>query len=114
MEPHTHPQPVRGQAYSLAQMERLYLRDAPFLMIKIESEYYPVQTSHVSGAELLNSEGWAETMWKYIRETHEWIPIFYAENSESVSSLVDIEKYHTFDQESYWVTPKAFPRKRYE
>jgi hypothetical protein len=114
--------PVRGQKYTLAEVEKLQLRDSAFLMLTLVKpgssegylDQYPIQTSHFHMDDLLKIPEWAGSRWKYMYETTEWIPVFYcvSEDEELVKGLVDVEKLHDYD--GWWVVPKAFPRPQYE
>lgn len=84
----THP--VRGSVYTLKEIEKdLYLRDSPFLFFDAEGRKV-IQTSHGSG-DLSDYEEWADIRFTFIRETHEWIPLFnvVAEDNEKLLQLLD-------------------------
>lgn len=112
--------PMFGSRYTLAQIiNDLELDDSPFLMVEMEDEFIPMQTSHFLKAELLKVEGWSELQYYYIRTTNECIPIFHLvpEHKEKFVALCDINTtvYTGWNQteDGYWITPKAFPRKQY-
>lgn len=75
-----------------------------------------IQTSHVTDEELVKNELFSNSLWKYIRETSEWIPIFEFSNDNkiNITDIVDLsiselnKRYFTTD--SWWATPKGFPR----
>ncbi|QYW04595.1 hypothetical protein pEaSNUABM14_00270 [Erwinia phage pEa_SNUABM_14] len=96
-----HAQP--GSVYTLREMlTELSLRDTPNLGFTPVSVRYPetkeirqqtVQDSHLTEEEMLALPGWAETKWRYIRETHEWIPVFVAVDNAEIEALCVIEPY---------------------
>ncbi|MGL5013286.1 MAG: hypothetical protein ACRC6V_03225 [Bacteroidales bacterium] len=92
--------PERNKVYTLREIEtELNLRDAAYLEFRPVKVGYAdadeltwrqaIQTSHIDGLHKL--EGWAETKWRYIMETSEWIPIFYAVDDEEIEELCCIE-----------------------
>lgn len=112
--------PRRGQTYDLKTiLTELDLRDSPFLQVKINGEMSVIQTSHIMHEELLKIPEFANSKWGFVRETHEWIPLFlYSDRDVPIETLVDIEEeidpYRRWDDPvGYWVTPKAFPREQY-
>lgn len=105
--------PRIGSVYTYAQVCELDLQDSPFLMIRHEENYWPIQTSHVGYVNdkcgLLSIPSFADTQWEYIRTTSEWIPIFYYAGDESiVKQLLTIEV-DDGDPDSLLVAPKMFP-----
>lgn len=107
--------PVRGQTYTLAEIETLELRDSPFLRIPVDGELYPTQTSHMDVRLVNVSPEWANSKWTYQYETDEWIPLFrFAGTPEEQAALVDVyevpvEKRLFRDEREFMVTPKGFP-----
>lgn len=69
--------PVKGQVYTTLQIDNeLELRDSPHLgFFNTDGEKDVVQDSHLA-VNISALPGWAELRWTFIRETHEWIPIF--------------------------------------
>lgn len=83
--------PVQGQTYTLAEIQELYLRDAPFLRFYHNDKLVVVQT--LSGSVETACEDnpkLLESKWTYIRETHEWIPLFNYAGEEPVTEYVQI------------------------
>lgn len=106
--------PVRGAFYTLRWIEtRLDLNDVPFLKFFHQSRSCVVQTSHVTKEELLSSPELADTEWSYSHTTYQRIPVFYARDSAKVAALMDIEISLDPD-DTFWVTPKGFPREQYK
>ena len=67
--------PKVNQSYSIDEVFQLDLRDAPFLMILHQDDWYPIQTSHLLNEQVI--EELQGTKWEYKFETSEWIPIFH-------------------------------------
>lgn len=107
--------PVRGAEYTAREVLGLELRDCPFFRFCVNGRIEVIQTSHLTEAELLSVPGFADTRWRYQRETREWIPLFMAVNDDAVAACVDMEPDRSpyNDQPALWVTPKGFPRKQY-
>ena len=109
--------PVRGQLYTLREVYNLNLRDSPHLGVVIDGNSSVVQDSHVTTEEMLSVPGFADTKWEYIRETHEWIPIFrYAKVNPPITDFVDYEPENSewaLKEGGLWVTPKGFTREQY-
>lgn len=119
--------PERDKVYSLREIEtELKLRDSAYLSFRPVKVGYAeadadeltcrqaIQTCHVSRLHKL--EGWAETKWRFILETIEWIPVFHAVDDASIEELCCIEA----DTDSYsrrqgamHVYPKAEPVEQY-
>lgn len=113
--------PESGKVYTLAEIEELELRDSPFLQLTLvipgsKEGYlgqYPIQTSHCTAEDLLKIPGWANSRWRFVLETREYIPVFLCRDEELVRSLVDVEVSND-DNQGYWITPKAYSRKQYK
>ena len=109
--------PVRNAVYTFREIcECLDLRDSPFLRFYHNDTLQVVQMSHVCEATVLAIPGWAESRWKFQRETDEWIPLFITENVEAVLPLVDMEPYiDPFAERAgiMWVVPKGTEREQY-
>lgn len=107
--------PVQMQIYTLAEVLELNLKDSPFLMVLANGRWSPVQTSHTTDAEMLSVPQFADSLWEYRYTTNEWIPIFYAANSELVlAQCLDSEQYVGEDAGVLWVTPKGFPSAQFD
>ena len=105
--------PKVSNVYTLAEIVELDLRDSPCLMFDYEGERCSIQDSHFDYTPVWKSAPWADIRFKYIRETHEWIPIFRVveEDLEKLIALLDIEPSTcNFSDDAYWVVPKAYPR----
>ena len=111
--------PQRGEIFTAEEVFALPLRDCPCLCIAVscdpEVEYDdpPIQYSHLTVEQLLSVLGFAESKWRFIKETSEWIPVFeFVGTAEEAALLVDISKEwdDVFKRYSWWVTPKGFPR----
>lgn len=73
----TKMQPVVGHVYTTKQIDNdLKLRDGAHLgFYNMQGEKDVVQDSHLA-VNISTLPGWADLRWTYLRETHEWIPIF--------------------------------------
>lgn len=104
--------PVKQQVYTYQEIVKdLYLRDTPFLLVFINDTEQVIQTAYVHPDELLKNEKWANSTWRYIRETHEWIPIFKItkETEAYLSEIVNWVEDENYPHENiYTVTPKGF------
>lgn len=110
--------PRAGQTFTTAQVCAMaangILRDSPFFNVQIDGVWQVVQTSHCLYADLIRLPGWRDATWRFIRETHEWIPIFHLASGD-VLAMVD----HETDLGvlaklgDLWVTPKGLPRKQW-
>lgn len=115
--------PERGTVYTLREMiEELTLRDSPFLRfwfappanLSGEEVLNVIQHSHCTNEQLLNIEGFADTLWMFQYETDEWIPLFtFAGDTKELLSFVDMEPCADA-LGNWWVTPKTLPRLQYE
>jgi hypothetical protein len=114
--------PKRYQSYTLEQIyKELELRDSPALGFTYQDIDGCVQNSHLIPEELLSVPGMKESQWIYIRETHEWIPCFQFNvkaKQPPINTLVDLELYNDIYNlnkgQSWWATPKGFPRQQHE
>lgn len=114
--------PKRYQSYTYKEIsEVLYLRDSPALGFYHQGIQGRIQNTHLNEEEMMSVPGMAESKWTYIRETHEWIPIFqFNEKADQppITTLVDLEPYidiyNLNDDKSWWATPKGFPRTQHE
>lgn len=72
-------QPVRGNEYTMAEIDNLELKDSPFLLFK-------------DCGLTLNIQGegcpFPEMKWRYAMTTHEWIPLFYAVDNKEVAEKI--------------------------
>ncbi len=113
-----HVYPKRQQSYTAEEIFKvLYLRDSPSLSFRHQGVRGCIQGSHVTVDEILSVPGFKESQWVYIRETHEWIPIFKFNevvDQPPVTTFVDLElyddKYKLEERDFWWATPKGFPR----
>ena len=118
--------PYRGTTYTLEQIvNELYLRDSPSLCI---DDIGVIQDSHLTnGVEDLltiqssTGESFSNSLWRFIRETDEWIPIFTNVNDERnlklILDCVDVARYlDPFTGREVhgkaWITPKGFTREQ--
>ena len=112
-----YPRP--GHTYTLQQIEKeLYLRDSPSLGFHAPIGRSVIQNSHMTVDDLLGVPGWSDTLWEYVRETEEWVPVFrYAGDTAVLADLlhleVDLDPYPDGPTPTYWAVPKAFPRTQY-
>ena len=112
--------PKRGEVLTAVQVESdLALRDMPFYNIpikrdpEVEYAWAPVQTAHLTVDELLAVPGFADSKWRFDRETDEWIPLFdFVGTAEEALAFVDVHKVWntTFGRYEWWVLPKGHPR----
>lgn len=103
--------PQRGHVYTLQQIEKaLDLRDSPCLEFVHDNELAVLQTSHLSENELLAVPGFADTQWRYVLETYEWIPVFRYVDTRPITDFVDITVITEYGETEYWATPKGHPR----
>jgi hypothetical protein len=122
---HKYYTPIRGDIYTLSQVEtELKLRDEAFLRFSHpgvdggEPGITVIQTSHCTVDQLLAVPGFAESQWRYERETEEWIPLFRYVGERPITDFVDMEpaidplRDADMPQE-WWVTPKGLPREQY-
>lgn len=112
--------PKRYEVYTLAQLDSFDLRDMPTLRLMIDNELQAIQTSHLTMADHIKSNPlWAETLWEFIIETTEWIPIFnYRGDTSILDELVDVEPWidpHQMPNQGreLYVVPKGYPREQY-
>ena len=108
--------PRRGDVYTAAEVEALSLRDAPFYRFVVNGNVEVIQTSHLTVEQLLSVPGFAQTRWRYERETHEWIPLFRAVDDAAVQACVDTEPAIDPYGDGHpwlWVTPKGFAREQF-
>lgn len=119
--------PVQGRVYTFAEVCKLDLLDSPSMCMFIDLDHPThgeirvdtcIQTSHLTEEEHLQVPGMAESKWRYIRTTSEWIPIFNFAGTNP-ESLVDIQLDTDFDREydphkvRLWCTPKGHKRVQY-
>lgn len=113
--------PIRGKTYPLHFVENsLRLDDAPHLCFPVEficpehrTDWVPIQTSHLTKDQLLSVPGFRDTWWKYVRTTHEWIPIFHWSevNTRALTDFVEVHDVRDRDlRQMFWSTPLGFPR----
>lgn len=119
-------QPKVGHVYTLRQMlKELALPDAPYLGFAYhppgdpegERATHVVQTCHCTDSELLAQPGLADSKWRYVRETYEWIPVFYYADSKPITDIVDMEAmrhpFYSHVSKHWWATPKGLPREQF-
>lgn len=111
--------PRRGEVFTAREVLGLPLRDSPSWGITVahdpEVEYDdpPMQDAHVTWEELLSVPGFAETQWRFVKETDEWIPVFeFVGTAEEALAFCDVSKQWSdiWRRYEWWVTPKGFPR----
>lgn len=85
--------PIKNRVYTLRQVFQLRLRDTPHLgFAGPRGARCVIQTSHLMEVDLLAVPGWADTQWKYLYETDEWIPVFqYVGPIKTLVDLLHIE-----------------------
>lgn len=111
--------PKRDNIYTLREIcEMLKLDDSPSLNFVCRGVDGVIQTSHVTEEQLLTVPGFAETKWRYVRTTIEWIPIFRYVDEKSIDQFVDLEEWRREEWEKdrpkyWWATPKGFPRQQF-
>lgn len=112
--------PVPGRTYSLDYIiQCLDLRDSPYLGFTHEGHQAVIQHSHCTNDDLLANKGLASSQWTYVRETHEWIPIFRLARDQSLEGMVTIERALDFwtgepDENEQWhVYPTHLPLQQY-
>lgn len=107
--------PVMHAVYTAAELHKLDLLDSPCLRFSYRNGLAVIQNCHLTEEELLSVPSFADTRWRYIRTTHEWIPVFHAVDDDAVIACMDIERDRSpySDDGSWWVTPKGFPREQY-
>ena len=99
--------PSRGEIYTLQEIEEtLHLKDSPCLLFHHNKTECVIQNSHITSEDLLGIPGFAQTLWRYIHTTEEWIPVFVSTES-SILEFVDVA---IGVRGGVWVTPKGFPR----
>jgi hypothetical protein len=109
----TRVYPKREQVYTLEEViNKLHLRDSPSLNFWDEKgNSQVIQTSHILEEDLLTIPGFADSKWKYIMETHEWIPIFRYVDERPMSDFVTMEPWECYGEPgALWVIPKGYPR----
>lgn len=114
--------PRRNQSFTVEEIFKLPLRDLPCLGFTHNGIEGVIQESHLTEEEFLSVPGMKESKWVFIRETHEWIPVFRfdtKENQPDVATLVDLEiaskEWSSNPEIDYWwATPKGFPRPQNE
>lgn len=131
-------QPRSGVVYTLRQvLTQLELRDSPHLGFRAKPPaarefdiWRPadhiqwhegravIQESHCTTAQMLEVPGFADSLWRYVRETHEWIPVFEYAGTAPITDFVDMEpeneKYaDDMQPRGWWVTPKGLTREQY-
>lgn len=110
--------PRSGVDYTFTQIvNELDLRDSACLDFTYNGKTQSVQDSHCGEQAMLALPHWADSLWTYVRETEEWIPIFRfsAKNTIKIEDLVDMEVMVDPDAEDnreMWVTPKGLPREQ--
>jgi hypothetical protein len=105
--------PWTDRVYTLRRVLSLDLLDSPSLGFTWRGHQHVIQTSHLTDAELLAVPALANTQWRYMRTTHEWIPVFELVSPvEDLLRCLDIVLYHdsVWDCHDTMVTPKGHPR----
>lgn len=111
--------PEHGDIFTAREVFELPLRDSPSFGITVAHDPDvgyddpPIQDSHTTVTDLLSVPGFAESKWRFIKETHEWIPMFdFVGTAEEALAFVDVHKVwnSTFECYEWWVLPKGHPR----
>lgn len=117
--------PKRQQNYTLAEVLELELRDSPYLSVMLEDPKTgqlvdaPIQDSHMTHEQLLSVPGLKDTVWTYLYETDEWIPLFRfaaAANTRPITDFITIEPEidpYNRDKVGFWCVPIGFAREQY-
>ena len=91
--------PIGLRKYTTAEVFQLELLDQPFLMVYYKDEWQPIQTSSIDEEDVIKA--FPDMLWKYIRTTREWIPLFYCEESEK--ALEKLEVIIDYDHEGLYI-----------
>lgn len=108
--------PRANEVFTFKQIvEELDLRDSPCLTFSENEISQNIQDAHINEHDILALPHWAESRWKFVRETDERIPIFVfaKDNQVSIDELVDKEpEIDPFAKEAghLWVVPKGAKR----
>lgn len=87
--------PKAGEVYTLKQINtEMYLRDSPHLEFTLNDARFPIQDSHLETSMSEAVPDMADSKWKYIRETHEWIPIFIYVGERPIEEMVEFAGSH--------------------
>ena len=117
-------EPRRGTVYTTRDIfNELALADTPSLQIVWNGRTHPVQTSHLSDANIVSwlDAGAGNRLWRYERTTSEWIPVFIYVDDRLPIDILDAERWKFQDYEpeyhqhngALWITPRGFPRKQF-
>ena len=80
--------PIGLRKYTTAEVFQLELLDQPFLMVYYKEEWHPIQTSCIDEEVVIKA--FPDILWKYIRTTSEWIPLFYCVESERALEKLEV------------------------
>jgi len=111
--------PRRDEVYTFEQIvHELDLRDSACLTFWENEICQNIQDAHISEHDMLALPHWAESRWKFVMETNEWIPIFrFAKDNEvTIDQLVDKEPHiDPFAKEAgvLWCVPKGTDREQW-
>lgn len=84
---------ARPQAiYTFEQIQTLHLSDRPHLGFWKDEQRQCVQDSHYIPEHAILA-GWGPTRWRYLRTTHESIPVFQAVDDQEIIDLCDSVSY---------------------
>jgi hypothetical protein len=105
----TVPFPRRGQVFTLAQIALLPLRDSAHLMFyDDQGREQCIQNSHLTDTEHATLPGWDKTLWRFARETSEWIPLFHFQGDTAKELLPLLKTAVEYGCHTY--SPAAKPR----
>ncbi len=113
-------QPIPGTHFRAGQIfSELKLQHAPILctyaLVGTISMRVVFQTSHLSTAQLLSIQGFAESLWCYPNGATSNNPIFiHLLNHAELITFADIEpelksRLKKGQKPAWWITPKGFP-----
>lgn len=114
--------PCQGQTYLLNEIFNLYttMPHVPYLNVNLKDGDGIVHTAliqdrYVTEKEVLSIPGFKDTMWTFVQEINEYMPIYeYAtSNQRPITDFVDYKKsvrdYADDPLFYFWVTLKGFP-----
>jgi hypothetical protein len=106
--------PRTGHVYTLREIYNMSeLRDSPCLLFNHDGKQGVIQQGHVLVTEFLSVPGIGDTCWTFIRETHEWVPVFMFHSADKpITEYLDLET-DLLEMRWWWATPKGFKREQF-